>query len=335
MKWVELFLTVVREGLTEPVSLEFLLPYTGQERAEIMVEVDKVALYHYKLKVLYEDKLRRRFGRANGQSPADVEDEATQALVNGVVGEISFGELVTGDAIDLAAEETDEEESSSEESFSSEFETGSEDESDGGEDKGSGSVNMAPSQSMKSPQSNKHHHQMYSNPHQRSTPHVLRPSPQPQPEVIRKKSFSFLRKSKSTNFSMANSSSSRYTEDAPPVPPVPRSKILQAPAATSKPLPLDPSVQDAMDEPPPPPPKDAPPVPLRLNVSSSKTKSSAKKKSAQTLSPPELEHIPKLLPVFAEIVSSRQSVSCLRHIITHSQIDETLATRQTTILQLI
>lgn len=339
MKWIELFLTIVREGLTEPVSLEFLLPHTGQERAEIMIEVDKVALYHYKLKVLYEDKLRRRFGRANGQSPADVEDEATQALVNGVVGEISFGELVTGDAIDLAAEETDEEESSSEESFSSGFETGSEDESDGSEDKGSGSVNgrpMAPSQSMKSPQSNKHHHQMYSNPHQRSTPHVLRPSPQPQPEVIRKKSFSFLRKSKSTNFSMANSSSSRYNEDAPPVPPLPRSKILQAPAATSKPLPLDPSVQDAMDEPPPlPPPKDAPPVPLRLDVSLSKTKSSPKKKSAQTLSPPELEHIPKLLPVFAEIVSSRQSIVLTTHIITHSQIDETLATHQTTILQLI
>ena len=128
MRWVELFLTLVREGLGEPISLEFLLPHTGKERADILAEVDKVALYHYKLKVIYEEKLRRRFGRAqvsNGQeNDADAEDEVTQALVNGVVGEISFGELVQGDAIDLAAEETDEEESSDEYS-SSDYESGS------------------------------------------------------------------------------------------------------------------------------------------------------------------------------------------------------------------
>ncbi|KAF8812463.1 hypothetical protein BYT27DRAFT_7182909 [Phlegmacium glaucopus] len=305
MRWIELFLTVVREGLTEPISLEFLLPHTGTERAEIMAEVDKVALYHYKLKVLYEGKLRRRFGRATGQSQGDAEDEATQTLVNGVVGEISFGELATGDAIDLAAEETDEE-SSSEESESSESETGSEDESDDSNG-GSGYVNgrPSPSQSMKSPQGSKHH--IHSNSHQRPTYQVPRPSPLsplPQPTVVRKRSFS-LRKTKSTNF-LTSSSSSRPSDDPPPVPPLPRSRTIYQSASPSKPLPLNPTTPDAADEPPPPlPPKDALPVqqlPPQRNASSSKTVPPKKKKPAQTLNPPELEHIPKLLPVFAEMM---------------------------------
>ncbi|RXW25250.1 hypothetical protein EST38_g604 [Candolleomyces aberdarensis] len=113
MRWIELFLTVIREGLGAPFSLEFLLPHGAtQERREILEEVDKVALYHYKLKVLYEDKLRRRFGKAqhaNGEAEADAEDEAAREMVNGVIGELSFGELVKGDADDLAAAETDEE----------------------------------------------------------------------------------------------------------------------------------------------------------------------------------------------------------------------------------
>ncbi|KAJ7781216.1 hypothetical protein B0H16DRAFT_1658847 [Mycena metata] len=134
MRWIELFLTVVREGLGGPVSLEFLLPHTGQERKDILAEVDKVALYHYKLKVVYEDKLRRRFGKVQAnamQNDADAEDEATKALVDGVAEEINFGELISGDAVDLAAEETDEEseESSEFESSSGSDESGSEDES--------------------------------------------------------------------------------------------------------------------------------------------------------------------------------------------------------------
>ena len=108
MQWVEMFLTVVREGLGDPLSLEFLLPHTGLERTNILSEVDEVAMYHYKLKVMYEDKLRRRFGNAQGQRDVDAEDEATQTLVNNVLGEINFGELADGDALDVAAEESDE-----------------------------------------------------------------------------------------------------------------------------------------------------------------------------------------------------------------------------------
>ena len=104
MKWIELFLTIVRDGIGDQTSIEFLLPHTGQEREAIIKEIDDVALYHYKLKLAHEDKLRRRFGRTQGQNDADAEDEATAALVQGVVNDISFGALIDGDAEDLAAE---------------------------------------------------------------------------------------------------------------------------------------------------------------------------------------------------------------------------------------
>ncbi|KAG6844898.1 hypothetical protein H0H87_002597 [Tephrocybe sp. NHM501043] len=124
MHWIELFLAVVREGLGSPLSLEFILPHAGKERDDVLNEVDKVALYHYKLKVIYEGKIRRRFGRIQERSgDADIEDEVTQDLVNGVVGEIDFGELIHGDADDVAAEETDEYSSDEYDDDSSEFES--------------------------------------------------------------------------------------------------------------------------------------------------------------------------------------------------------------------
>ena len=103
-KWIELFLTVVRDGIGDQTSVEFLLPHTGEQREAIMKEIDDVALYHYKLKLAHEDKLRRRFGRTQKRSDADAEDEAAAALVQGVVNDISFGDLIDGDADDLAAE---------------------------------------------------------------------------------------------------------------------------------------------------------------------------------------------------------------------------------------
>ncbi|KAI9063229.1 hypothetical protein FKP32DRAFT_1666643 [Trametes sanguinea] len=64
MRWIERFLTLMRDGLGEPISLEFLLPHTGADRENVLREVDAVALYHYKLKVAYEAKLRRRTERS-------------------------------------------------------------------------------------------------------------------------------------------------------------------------------------------------------------------------------------------------------------------------------
>ena len=333
MKWIELFLTIVREGLKEPISLEYLLPHTGKERDEIMAEVDKVALYHYKLKVLYENKLRRRFGRATGQSQEEA-DEATQTLINGFVGEINMGQF-TNDTVDMEGEVSDDDVTDVEESSSEESSTieSTEDESDESvHEEGSGGylnrngngkkamavspVPVLPAPASPLPSTN-NKHDYDTNSSQRSTPQVLRSPTRPQHTVLRKKSFS-LKKSKSMNFSKSSLSFSRKGDDTPPpVPTVLRSKTFYPPVPSSKPLPLDPvTPQGAMEElPPPPPSKDVPPVqqqqqqqqPPQLNRPSS-LKTKPKKKPPQTLKPPELEHIPKLLHVFAEIVSS-QSIS--------------------------
>ncbi|KZT05522.1 uncharacterized protein LAESUDRAFT_726785 [Laetiporus sulphureus 93-53] len=116
MRWIERFLTLMRDGLGDRVSMEFLLPHIGGEREEIVKEIDAVALYHYKLKVAYEDKVRRRFGRTQGMNDADAEDEVAAEMVNGVMKDLSFGELVQGEADDLAAEDTDSDEDESDDS---------------------------------------------------------------------------------------------------------------------------------------------------------------------------------------------------------------------------
>jgi len=131
MKWIELFLTVIRDGIGDQTSVEFLLPHTGQDREAIVKEIDDVALYHYKLKLAHEDKVRRRFGRTQKQGTADADDEAAAALVQGVVNDISFGDLIDGDADDLAAEVSTSDGSSG---YSSLDEYDSEEESDDSDD---------------------------------------------------------------------------------------------------------------------------------------------------------------------------------------------------------
>ncbi|KAF8974540.1 hypothetical protein BDZ97DRAFT_1646831 [Flammula alnicola] len=330
MHWIELFLTVIREGLGSPVSLEFLLPHTGPDRTNILAEVDKIAQYHYKLKVLYEDKIRRRFGRAHSNE-ADAEDEATQALVNGVVGEISFGDLVTGDAIDLAAEQTDEE-SSSEEYSSSEYETGSEDESEESDNSSQNprqkqpisAAPMSPSQPRPLPpvdhRQNRHHRNVAPQ-HSQHQSHTLVQSQAQHPPPKRKRSFS-LKRTKSMNFSMSSLSLSRRSQDVPPVPPLPTPSKSAYPAP-SRPLPPSPTIPETNERSPPPvpmkdhlsPPPQSPqlhpqsrpqtqPPQLRTNgPPKPQVLKNSKKKPDATLKPPELQHIPQLLPVFVEMVS--------------------------------
>jgi len=313
MHWIELFLTLVREGLGDPISLEFLLPHTGQERADILSEVDKIAQYHYKLKVLYEHKIRRRFGRAQ-TSEADAEDEATQTLVNGVIGELSFGDLVTGDAIDLAAEETDEE-SSSDGYSSSEYETGSEDESDERESilenvKGKRSL---PTPQVQSNRQSRNHSRKdstrFESHHPVTSSTSVVPS-QARPPPERKRSFS-LRKSKSMTFSMSNLSLSRRSQDVPAVPPVPNipANLRGAPPTLSKPLPHTPLAPIRSDNPDTPPltssklhPQHQQSQPPRPNGAPKPAILKKTKAQEPTLKPPDLHHIPLLLPVFVEMV---------------------------------
>ncbi|KAF8897555.1 hypothetical protein BD779DRAFT_1491491 [Infundibulicybe gibba] len=292
MRWIELFLTFVREGLGAPISLEFLLPHTGKERTDILAEVDRVALYHYKLKVLYEDKLRRRFGRAQGgqgaHNEADAEDDATQALVNGIVGEISFGELVQGEADDLAAEETDESEESSE------YESATDDDETSEESEEESSQESPPTPEKKRIRSAS----IFVN----APPNIRRDTapPPPTPPITRKHSFS-LRVSRSMNFSKSQNnntpSPARLSHDVPPVPPLPaQSKSLHA--ALSKPLP--PSPVDMMRA--PTTPSMSSPLHQRPSPPVSPPKAKPKPKKPETLSPPQLQHIPQLLPVFTEMM---------------------------------
>jgi hypothetical protein len=259
MQWIELFLTFVREGLGRSVSLEFLLPHTGQERMQILAEVDSVAQYHYKLKVIHEDKLRRRFGRAQkNQSEADLDDEATQALLNGIAGDLAFGDLVQGDAEDLAAADSDDDDSDSEE-----YETASSDEEGESEDDSSESADES-----RVPRS------------QTSRETSARPPPsrsqtRSRPPDSRKRAAATpgLKHSRSMNFAI-----SKRSKDLPPVPPLPASP-------QHKPL-------------PPIYPSTAPP-----DFVDGKKPKLRRRRNRHGLKPPELTHIPQLLPVFKEIVS--------------------------------
>lgn len=101
MAWIELFLSYAREGIAQPLDLEFILPHGGETRAKIMAEVDAVAQYHYKLKVAHEEKVRRRFDKG---VPAS-NDEAE--LLGSVMASLSIGETTMGDAEEIAEEESD------------------------------------------------------------------------------------------------------------------------------------------------------------------------------------------------------------------------------------
>ncbi|KAF9821175.1 hypothetical protein IEO21_00783 [Rhodonia placenta] len=224
MQWIELFLTLMRDGLGDRISLEFLLPHTGKEREDILREVDEIALYHYKLKVTYEDRVRRRFGRTQGLNDADAEDEIAAQMVDGVVKDLSFGDLIQGDAEDLAAEETDSEDDSSGDDYSSEDEDSESDESSSEE---SSETDLTERENTpypgNSPTSVKRSHTIA------HSPHASRPPPLPPKQASHKQSL-----------------------DLP------------------------------QDRPPSQPP--------------------SKRKKAPALKPPELKHLPHLLPILVELV---------------------------------
>jgi len=264
MRWIELFLTVVREGLGSPLSLEFLLPHGGQERTNIVNEIDEVARYHYKLKIAHEEKVRRRFTRAQGHDDADAEDEATQALVHGVVGEINFGELVQSDALDLAEEDTDDESDES----SSAYETDS-----------SGSNGDTESEENEEERPTPMGSRLQT---ARPSPHESPPLPPPQqqtPPPIRQRSIP-LRSTKSAIFSHRSKQ-----KDVPPVPSLPSSL-----SHVEKPLPSPPRALAARSVENLPQVADHPPR--------------KPQGSTNTLKPPDLVHISHLLPLFVEMVSA-------------------------------
>ncbi|KAF8463763.1 hypothetical protein JB92DRAFT_3086290 [Gautieria morchelliformis] len=268
MRWIELFLTVVREGLGERVSLEFLLPHTGQARVDILREVDAVALYHYRLKVAYESKVRKRFVRGaseNGSTTADEDDEATQALVDGVVRDLSFGDLVRGDAEDLAAEESESEDESETESES------------GTETDAEGMVKTEASHVLKMP---------LPSPSPSCTPATARVrEPTSSTPVPRPRSLS-LRSQESAQLPKA------WQSEIPPVPPLPLPFRDQAVPTTSQAQPPLRRRKTTND------------VKRAFTKHAVAHPHKTPKKKLADIKPPDLKVLPDLLPLFVEMTRS-------------------------------
>jgi hypothetical protein len=292
MRWIEQFLSLMRDGLGEPISLEFLLPHTGQERREIMEEVDAVARYHYLLKVAYEDKVRRRFGKSQGQSEADAEDEAAAEMVNGIVSDLSFGDLVKGDVDELAAEASDEEEEEESESESDEEDDSDEDDDD---DDDSDDETESDSEGSDSSDSTEGRGKRRTTP----TPSVVQRS---RTMVGSRSPVSPSASSRQPYYqTMPKQSLDMPASSRPPPPPHlrgSRSMSLSEVGSpvTSKELPQLPHSARAHDR-----ERDIvrghnPPV------TSKAEKRKAKATKAEGPTPPELRHLPQLLPLFVEMV---------------------------------
>jgi hypothetical protein len=89
MKWIELFLNFIREGLNpEGITLDFLLPQGAEERSAIMQEIDAVIEYHRALKIAHHERLRRRLIKGEVAGAASY---TTGSGVVGSPGQVGFG----------------------------------------------------------------------------------------------------------------------------------------------------------------------------------------------------------------------------------------------------
>ncbi|KAG9317278.1 hypothetical protein JVU11DRAFT_1473 [Chiua virens] len=303
MKWIERFLTAIREGIgaanldgqENKIALETLLPAGGEERVRIMEEVDKVIHWHYLNKISHEEKLRRRFRHAqNGaQADAEAEDEATQVLINDIAREFDFGELARANADELAAEESDEDEHSDED------DEDEDDESDGDSSNDEDSdEHETDSDEVEEPATSMHQTLSETLELTRVEPiqtAALSRSQSVAPSSVtpRQRSFS-LRSIKSMKVLRERELS---VADAPPVPPLPvhLNKALppRPPESTSASFSqrrstgrLNPSPGQDSGDPHPP----------------SRRPRKQRKKAGTATQPPELKHIPTLLPIFVELV---------------------------------
>jgi len=257
-------LTFLREGLGQSISLEYILPHSGEERKKIIGEIDAVALYHYKQKISYEEKLQRRFGK-DGES-LNIDDQMASELLKGTA---DFGEVIQEEAGEIGGYSS-EFDSSEEESDSSEteYETGSED----GNEKPPPPLpiakqpNLRPTRSMTFPQ---------------PAPVERRNSELPPLPLGAQQNIEHYRQN-----SQGSSSSLRVVANTPnPSNPIMRSKTAASSHHVPSRLARRPS-DSALHAKPPPPPKPTP-----------------KSRSKRTNGPeyPQLTAIPQLLPLFVEI----------------------------------
>lgn len=89
MRWIELFLNFIREGLNpDGITLDFLLPQGEDERQAIMQEIDAVIDYHRALKIAHHERLRRRLIKGEAAGAASY---TTGSGVVGSPGQVGFG----------------------------------------------------------------------------------------------------------------------------------------------------------------------------------------------------------------------------------------------------
>jgi len=111
MSWIELFINFVRDGLPSPVSLDFLLPVGGQERKDVLKEVDSIVEYHRKLKMAHHERMTKRLTKGK-ESDRDVD----AAFVSSVMDNLKIGSVMDDvNDVENEDESSDEEEEEVEE----------------------------------------------------------------------------------------------------------------------------------------------------------------------------------------------------------------------------
>lgn len=122
MKWIELFINFVRDGLPTSISLEFLLPHTGIQREEVMKEVDQIIEYHRKLKVAQQDKMKRKLLKGNSDANELAEKgDPESAFLNDMMDKLQVNPMLEDEFGDEESDE-DEDEDEDEESSADEVE---------------------------------------------------------------------------------------------------------------------------------------------------------------------------------------------------------------------
>lgn len=308
IKWIELFLTFVREGLHPPISLEFILPHSGTSRTEILNEIDKVAVWHYKQKIAHEEKIQRRFGKESGGIGLDVDDQMANELLSGAAESWEFDEVVQEEVGEIQGEDEDEEseEGSSEESGSgeTEYETDSEERHTESE-----SISRAPSQMAKDLRPSRSMNFSHSTPVDRKD-FDLPPLPSGASHNIEN-----FRQSQSQSQSRSQTSHARSSTEIPVSPnqnhrlpmTVTRSRTTIArnvSSSSASQLQRRPSDSAIHHKPhshqfPPPTPSKTQPAPSPAKNGKQK----ARVKNPKLADYPELKAVPELLPLFVELVS--------------------------------
>lgn len=102
--WIERFFDFLRDGMKSKISLEMLLPHSEAERKEIFKEVDGLAIYHYKKKVMHEQRMREKY--IESQEDYDGKEESSE-WVAGLVGSLGVDEVLTTEVTAAGENETE------------------------------------------------------------------------------------------------------------------------------------------------------------------------------------------------------------------------------------